>query len=79
MFSDAALITATQEIQDGLQEVKILVQGNMTIPPAGMQLWDPKLATASEDKIPKSARAGLNFTSPSALINTSGTTGNCKV
>ena len=72
---DAALVSATQEIQDGLGGVKILMQGDVGVPPTGMQLWDPLLGTASEDAIPKSSRAGFDFFSPAALINTSGTTG----
>lgn len=68
-------MSAIQEIQDDLDVGKVLVQGYSGVPPAGMQLWNPKLATASEDRISRSARAGLDWYSHSAYIYTSGTTG----
>ena len=68
-------MSAMKEIQSSLKGVKILVQGDVGVPPAGMHLWDPQLATSSEDVIPRSARAGIDFFTPAALINTSGTTG----
>ncbi len=75
LHADAALTSAIQEIQPNLQGVKILVQGNVGVPPAGMQLWDPQFGAALEDRIPRSARAGLDWFSHAAYIFTSGTTG----
>ena len=65
-----------EEIADGLQDVKILVQGKHESLPGNMQLWDPKFGASSDEGIPRSQRAGMHWNSTSAFIYTSGTTGN---
>ncbi len=75
MYVEPELIAAVDEISDGLQDVKILVQGKHESLPENMQLWDPKFGASSDEAIPRSQRAGIHWNSPSAYIYTSGTTG----
>ena len=72
---DQELVDATSEIQDGLKNWTIFIQGTHLSCPDGMRLWDPLFDEASEEGIPRSMRDGIEWRSTCCYINMSGTTG----
>ena len=72
------MVNSVNDIKDGLQGVEIFLQGNINACPSGMNTFDDKFASASENPIPKSVRDGMTTKDTLCYINTSGTTGRQK-